>query len=189
MNDTFFTSDTHLFHTNIIQYDNRPFSSLEEMHEAIIGNWNTRVKKGDTVWVLGDFAITWKKSDKGWVEILLSQLNGQKHLVIGNHDRDQCVKAKGWATTQHYKELKLDRGGIHKQRIVMSHYCFRSWNQSGRGSWALHGHSHHNLADIGGKVLDVGCMGHNYAPISIDEVEEFMSTRHVVAVDHHVEEE
>jgi calcineurin-like phosphoesterase family protein len=92
-------------------------------------------------------------------------------------------------TTQHYKELKLDRGGIHKQRIVMSHYSFRTWNQMHRGSWMLFGHSHGNLKDTPGKTMDVGCMNHNYTPISIDEVEEFMRTRHNVAVDHHVPED
>ena len=177
------------FHENIIQYDNRPFSSIGEMHEKVIENWNARVHKGDTVYHIGDFALTWKKSDTEKVETILSSLNGQKHLIIGNHDRDPCIKARGWASTQHYKELKFDFGDVHKQRIVMFHYALRTWNQSHRGSWMLHGHSHGQLSDIGGKTMDAGCMLHNYAPINIDEIEEFMSSRPAVAVDHHIPEE
>ena len=51
----FFTSDLHLGHANVITYDNRPFSSVEEMDEELIRRWNAKVGKGDVVYVLGDF--------------------------------------------------------------------------------------------------------------------------------------
>ena len=44
-----FTSDLHLGHNNIIKLCNRPFNNLEEMDEALITNWNKKVKNGDTV--------------------------------------------------------------------------------------------------------------------------------------------
>ena len=50
----FFTSDLHLGHENCIRLCNRPFSSIEEMDETLIENWNHKVTGKDTVYILGD---------------------------------------------------------------------------------------------------------------------------------------
>lgn len=41
----YYISDLHLFHDKIIKKYNRPFSSIEEMHDCIIKNWRNTVKK------------------------------------------------------------------------------------------------------------------------------------------------
>ena len=50
----YYFSDMHFGHNNIIRFDGRPFTDTEQMREAIINNWNERVKDEDTVYVLGD---------------------------------------------------------------------------------------------------------------------------------------
>lgn len=40
MSKKFYTSDLHIGHKAILTFDNRPFFTLKEMHEAIIKNWN-----------------------------------------------------------------------------------------------------------------------------------------------------
>lgn len=183
MTNTFFTSDHHFYHENILEYSRRPFASLEEMHESLIENWNRVVKRGDLVYYLGDFSMTWKKPDQDKVEKILARLNGSKHLIRGNHDRDPCINAKGWSWVGDYK-----RAVVQKQRIIMFHYCIRSWHGIHRGSWHLYGHSHGSLRDNGGgKCMDVGVDCNDYTPVSYETIEAYMSTRNITSVDHHGE--
>lgn len=43
----FYIGDPHLGHEAIIRLCNRPFADVDEMDEAIISNWNSRVTNGD----------------------------------------------------------------------------------------------------------------------------------------------
>lgn len=79
----FFTSDTHFGHNNIIRYCDRPFADADEMDEALVANWNAAVKPTDTVWHLGDVALC----SVSRLREILDCLNGNIHLVIGNHER------------------------------------------------------------------------------------------------------
>ena len=77
----FFTADTHFGHANILKLCGRPFDTIEEMNEVMIGKWNDRVKGTDTVYIVGD--MFFRCSD---AETILKRLKGKKRLVIGNHD-------------------------------------------------------------------------------------------------------
>lgn len=83
----YYISDVHLFHKNVTaegsNFDNRPFKTLEEMHETIKTNWNNTVTNADHVYILGDLA--WKENED--VISFVSKLKGNKHLIVGNHDR------------------------------------------------------------------------------------------------------
>lgn len=53
--NTWFTSDQHIGHKNIIAYSNRPFSNVDEMTEELVRRHNERVRPDDLVYQLGDF--------------------------------------------------------------------------------------------------------------------------------------
>jgi calcineurin-like phosphoesterase family protein len=78
-----FTADTHFGHGNVIRYNKRPFSSLSEIDETLIENWNGVVHPNDTVYHLGDFTLHGKKLTADYFR----RLNGKIHVVPGGHDR------------------------------------------------------------------------------------------------------
>ena len=79
----YYISDLHLFHEASIRFDNRPFASLDGMHEAVVSRWNDKVNNGDTVYILGDMSMRGRKED---LISLVATLKGKKILVKGNHD-------------------------------------------------------------------------------------------------------
>jgi calcineurin-like phosphoesterase family protein len=160
MGDTFFTSDLHYGHSNIIPYCSRPFKSAEEMDEALIANWNVRVTANDVVIVLGDFSL--KKASE--LENIFRRLNGAKCLIKGNHDNDDACKKLKW---QWVKDVHMYN--VKGQHIFLSHYPHRSWPRSGNGAWHLHGHVHSTFRPFG-KSLDVGADAWDYTPVSFGEV-------------------
>ena len=179
MSSVFFTADTHFFHDNIVTLSNRPFKDGEEMLEAIVARWNERVKRGDVVYHLGDFALTWSK-DTARVEALLDRLHGSVHLITGNHDREAVKRAKGFQWIGDYKRIKVDG-----QAIVLFHYPLISWHGSARGAWHLHGHCHGNLKTTFGKMMDVGVDCWNFYPVELDKVALVMQGKELAVVDHH----
>jgi calcineurin-like phosphoesterase family protein len=182
----YFTSDTHFNHANVIEYSKRPFKDIHHMTESLIENWNAIVQPGDVVYHLGDFSLSWGSKHAEMIEKTLRRLNGQKWLIQGNHDRKEVLQSPQWVKVLPYHEVHTKMfGGEHKQRIVLCHYAMLSWNQMHRGSWMLHGHSHGNLVDSGGKRVDVGVDVWDYKPVSIETIKKFMDKREVVTVDHH----
>lgn len=133
-----FTSDHHYFHEAVIRYCNRPFKTAEEMNEAMIEKWNSRVVRGDTVYHIGDFALPRRvpgKTKRELVEDVVRRLNGQIHLIYGNHDHEDVRKAKGFAEVVPYKEIS-----VGEQKICLFHFPMLSWHKMHYGSWDLHGH-------------------------------------------------
>lgn len=162
---TFFTSDTHFFHTNVIGFCNRPFGSVEHMNEILIKNWNSVVSAEDHVWFLGDFSFG--KTDP--TKDVLRQLAGVKHLVLGNHDRKgRCEQLfnRDWqeffVDNHDYYRLRTPQG-----KFVLCHFPFSSWE---RGYYNLHGHLH-SLAGYKNKwrQWDVGVDANNYTPLLLED--------------------
>jgi calcineurin-like phosphoesterase family protein len=134
--NTFFTSDTHLRHSAIIRFCSRPFSSLEEMDETIIRNWNAKVKPEDRVYHLGDFCF----GNREEILKMTRRLHGHIIIIEGNHDEIGDPKSYGFASKHQMLEIKLN--GTY---ITLCHYAMRVWNKSHFDSWLLYGHSHGTL--------------------------------------------
>ena len=171
----YFTSDLHFGHKNVIRFDNRPFTTIEEMDEELIKRWNNKVKDDDTVYILGD--ISWYNDEKTCE--ILGRLKGQKRLIKGNHDKISANLRKHFYSIDDYKEIKVD--GID---VVLCHYPITFFNKHHYGAYMLYGHVHNSHEwnfvesvkrqleelDIKCHMFNVGVMCWNYEPVSLDEI-------------------
>ena len=104
-------SDTHFYHNNIINYCNRPFNDANYMNNYIIEKWNSVIKKDDTIYHLGDFALGWDKTKyktkKECYTDLMNRLNGNKILIRGNHDKEtkEFYRDIGFKKVHDYLEI------------------------------------------------------------------------------------
>jgi calcineurin-like phosphoesterase family protein len=175
-----FTSDTHFGHANIVKYSGRPFADVNEMDEALVLNWNSVVKPGDVVYHVGDFALC----EAAIATKIVKRLAGQKYLVFGNHDK-RLRKDKGFLENWIWAKDLADIT-VGEQRVVLMHYAMRVWNQSHRGAWQLHGHSHGSLKEDSHLLqADVGVDCWDQHPVSFDEIATKMAKKDYQPVDHH----
>lgn len=177
------SSDLHLLHHNIIRYDKRPFKDVYHMGEHILDSFNRNVSPEDELYLLGDLGFAHGNEDKKWMDNFLSELNGKKFFIKGNHDHKDIRKLY----EKHGTYLgELHEKEINGQLIIMCHYAMRVWNKSHRGSWHLYGHSHHSLPDDPNSLsFDVGCNGWDYEPLEFEQVKEIMAKKTYKPIDHH----
>jgi calcineurin-like phosphoesterase family protein len=157
--EVLFTSDLHFGHANIINYCDRPFSSKEEMNDALVKNWNSVVDDSHHVFILGDLSFMPLHE----TIILISQLKGIKHLILGNHDfknEDHYKKSLHFESVDYYKEIYVN-GSL----VCLFHFPIDMWNGLHRGSYHLHGHIHSKDGMRQGKRMDVGVDANQYAPV------------------------
>lgn len=171
---TYFTSDLHLGHSNIIRMCNRPFHSVEEMNDTLIDNWNSRVTEHDDIYILGD--LFYKAALD--VNNVLKNLKGKKHLIIGNHDytwMNNCDLSAYFASIDDLLVLK-DSGSV----MVLCHYPMLSWPHMFHGSYCLFGHIHNSRQKDDGweyikehdHLLNAGVDINGFYPVTFEELLE-----------------
>ena len=162
MPNIYFISDMHFYHKNIIEFVDRPFSSIEDMNNKMIENWNSVVKNDDTIYHLGDFSMKGNKED---VKDLISKLNGNIVFIKGNHDKFGQYR---------YIEADIvdnDTGNIIP--LVMFHYPIQSWNKQFYGSIHIHGHIHAKNQEIYNdkkRIFNCCVEAIEYTPISLNKI-------------------
>lgn len=140
--NTFFISDTHFGHESALGFKGREhFSSVEEMNETIISNWNSRVKGNDTVYIVGDMFYHAKPEE---VEAVLGRLKGRKYLLRGNHDGSWLDNGdyEGYFAEIGYMMEKSDG----QRGLTLCHYPLLTWKHQ-KKSYMIHGHLHVDTSD------------------------------------------
>lgn len=152
MNRVFVTADTHFNHKRVPEF--RPWATVEEHDREIIARWNAVVNPKDTVWHLGD---VWFGKDG---HLALAELNGNKRLVMGNHDRFPMAVYQQYFTKIH--------GAVEHSDCILTHVPIHT-QQLERYRKNIHGHLHSNeLPDD--RYVCVSMEHTNYAPVLIHEL-------------------
>lgn len=180
MTNTFFCSDWHFGHRNILEYskEDRPFSSVEEHDEALIENHNSVVKPEDRVYFLGDAVI-----NKRYLHNV-SRLNGRKICIMGNHDAFAPTILK----EQFYPlfDAVLGTRDMHfgQYAATVGHKPTHPHELDYRYHFCIHGHLHSNdvsrmdiIEEKDLRYVNVSMEKIGLTPITHDELHTIMKER------------
>lgn len=127
MSRVFLISDHHFGHSKVLEFESsRKGASIEQHDIHLVHQHNSRVTKRDTVWFLGDVGFS-----KEAIEWALPQMNGNKNLILGNHDRYDIDFYK-----QYFGKIKAMHG---YKGGVLSHIPIHNGSLD---RWALNWHGH-----------------------------------------------
>ncbi|MEK8128069.1 phosphoesterase [Paenibacillus filicis] len=159
MPNVFVISDHHFGHKAIIDFESRPFTSVEDMTETMIEKWNAVVKPEDKVFHLGDFSFLNLEKTKA----IVARLQGYKTLVLGNHDRG---RSRSWwleAGFDEVSEYPLVYGGFfflsHEPMYMNKHMPYVN----------IHGHIHGQKYE-GVQYVNVSVELWDYTPVSFESI-------------------
>lgn len=137
-------SDLHFGHDRDFIYVPRGYNNVYDHDRDIIQKWNDLITDQDDVYILGDLML----GDNEYGKQMISQLNGNLHIIYGNHDTDtriaiynelhNVVEMCGYATMIKYS----------KWHFYLSHYPTKTANYDDskenvkKNLWNLCGHVH-----------------------------------------------
>lgn len=183
---TWFISDLHFDHKNVIEFSDRPFSSIEEMNDKIINNIKKVVSPGDTLIIVGDFSLGAKKENlKNYIK-RIKESGCYLINVRGNHDESNSIMMN------HGFDLACDKLEITlaNEKVTVMHYPYRQslfmyyyykvlnkifptkfWNERRywdklpfKKKYLIHGHTHSTILQ-NEYQFNVSCEALNYTPI------------------------
>jgi len=170
MKNTWFISDLHFGHANIIVFTDekgdrmRPFFSVEEHDETIIRNHNDLVRPEDRVYVTGDVAM-----DKAHIE-KVGRLNGRKVLIKGNHDIFTLADY-----TPYFEDIRACK--IYREHgLIVSHIPVHAAQLEHRWKANAHGHNHSKLVTVANmrepdrRYINLCLEQTHFRPVSLDDV-------------------
>lgn len=179
-----FTSDLHFFHDRILEFHPKRKeifgNTVEKAKEKMIELWNSRVGKKDTVYILGDLSFGTVEDKRK----LFQRLNGNKVLILGNHDKvPDHLKCYFNHITQ-IKNMTFKKSVhnfLHRDlEIIMCHFPMLAWEHKNKNSIMIHGHCHGKVDNINKESkelrVDVGIDGEfaNYDLVSLEKLSNYI---------------
>lgn len=181
LSKVFLTSDLHFGHDREFVWGARGFSSVEEMNEAIILNWNSIVEDDDYIYILGDVMLGKSKNIE-----CLKRLKGKIHIVLGNHDTSNKEKMyRGLPNVVEIAEIGI-KLKYKKYTFVLTHYPMMTPNIDKESltqtTLNLYGHTHqvNNFYQGMPYMYHVGVDSHSCYPVLLDDIIEEMKAQMII---------
>ena len=191
----YYIADCHFYHAQLNDHmDHRGFADVTQMNEYMIRKWNEKVRKNDSVVILGDISYGTPEEN----EALFARLQGKLYLIEGNHDRflrDKKYETDRFEWIRPYEELH-----DNQRKVVLSHYPVMCYNGQYRlkhngepKTYMLYGHVHDTtdqrlieqfqritrstmkkgmdgeMHPVPCPMINCFCMYSDYTPLSLDE--------------------
>ena len=169
MSKIWYTSDEHYYHHNMLLFrefeeKQRPFRTTDEMHRYIKKNHNAVVAPEDVVYHLGDFA--YGPGAKSWQQVgsILHGLNGQHHLILGNH----C----------HLRPFDYVEAGfqsVHTSLVLEDYLLVHDPAIAGvfKQKKVIHGHTHTMGVNLAPNTYCVCVELHDYTPVEFSTIKRY----------------
>jgi len=152
----FFTADTHFGQKRTLELSRRPFSSVSEMSNVMVENWNKTVGDGSVIYHLGDFG------DPKYIQYLAGK---QINIVPGNYDNSNVLEALA-------RDKRVQILGSHSTVCIDDSIFQMIHDPEERENthiFYLFGHIHKlQMVKINGLNVGVDC--HSFKPICEDTV-------------------
>jgi calcineurin-like phosphoesterase family protein len=180
-------SDPHYGHLKIIEYCDRPFADVEEMQTEMIKRYNDRIGTSGIVLWTGDCFMG--PESKVRAADVMSQLNGRKLLVRGNHDKaHQTMLAFGFELVCEEMFLRIAERRVRAIHFPPGHADPTHFDENGVDRYEskrppkvqdeiiMHGHTHQTTKGQD-NLIHVGVDAWDYAPAMHDDVVELIAAR------------
>ena len=158
------TADMHFGDENIICYCARPFSSIKDMEEKLISNWNSVVDNRDIVYNIGDLAFWPRKCSRDYCRVL-KQLKGRHVLILGNHDKLYPFEYIKYGVESVHTSLIL------RDKILLAHDPAIATVMP-HNMIMLCGHLHELFSELkrAKHVINAGCDLYDYTPVEMTKL-------------------
>jgi calcineurin-like phosphoesterase family protein len=160
----------------------RGFASRAEHDRAVIANWNETVGPDDIVWHHGDVGLGPEEK----ILEMAAQLNGEKHLIAGNHDRPWAGHRNAHKYQRRWLEVfasvqPFAHFSVDGQQVLATHLPYRGQGDStdeerysqyrltDEGLPLLCGHVHREWK-ISGRQINVGLDAWDLRPVSMEDL-------------------
>ena len=150
--NTWFIADLHFRHKNVLKHCPKraelggfQIDDVEAHDKWLMEKWNSTVAKKDTVYIVGDFSF----APSEHVKKLLSKLNGNKFLILGNHDQSSSKLTNYFVQITQQKMVVFKKSNYdwldEDFQVFLCHYPMVTWPSKHYGSVNVHGHCHGRL--------------------------------------------